>query len=75
MATSNENSVPAYLATPSKHYELDGVTHAGYGISWHDGSIEDISCNCAIVSAMARLFTLCELPPSRLREAVVACLP
>lgn len=79
-ASAISDMEPAYSTTPIKHYELDGVVHPGYGITWQSSTgacffIEDISCSYALVNTMARLFTLCGLPPNRLAAVITACLP
>lgn len=79
MTTACSTQDPVYTVMPARQYEFDGMVHDGYGITWKSGdgvsTIEDISCSGEIVSAMARLFTLCELPPERLVGVIAACLP
>lgn len=80
MSMTLEQVALGYSVTPRRQFELEGVPYHAYGLSYRgpDGVerlLEDISEDFAVVSKMAELFNLCQLPPDRLAEAVESLLP
>lgn len=69
-----------YTLTTSERKSENYVNYIAYGISYvgprgRVAYIDDISCEKAIVAKMVEIFNTCELPPSRIKTAIVALLP
>ena len=69
-----------YTLTNSERKSENNVNYTAYGISYigpygRVAYIDDISCEKAIVAKMVEMFNACELPPSRIKAAIVALLP
>lgn len=67
---------PHYEMTTMKSgnsFVMHGMTCTVHGFVAEQ--FDDISPNLGLVSKMAELFNLCELPPERMKQAIVALLP
>lgn len=58
----------------------DNILYTAYGIDYHSSNgvqvhLGDVSCEEPLVSKMVEMFNICELPPDRLKSAVLALLP
>lgn len=80
MTIVENGNVRAYALVKEDRRNEDHVSYTAYGIDYHGANgvqayISDVSSEESLVSKMVELFNLCELPPERLKSAVLALLP